>query len=162
MEASQKIVRYIEDRDSWEQKIKEQSTVLVGGCFDIFHYGHLSFLKKVYEEGKMVIIALESDEFIRMRKLKEPFHTQVQRATILSHLDLVDLVICLPHFTENEEYYQLVRTIHPDIIACTKGDPNLMYKEEQAKEVRARVLIVDNCEGFSSSTIQHYAALSGD
>lgn len=162
MTGSQKVFHYTEEKDELKKRLAGQDIVLLGGCFDILHYGHLTFLKKVRELGTQVVIALEPDEFIRGKKCKEPIHTQKQRAEILSHLDLVDVVILLPLFTDNDDYYQLVDFVRPAIIACTTGDPNLVYKEEQAKTVKAKMVIIDTVEGFSSSAIQQYASLSSN
>ncbi len=38
-----------------------QRVVLVGGCFDILHFGHIEFLKKAREAGDYLIVALEPD-----------------------------------------------------------------------------------------------------
>ena len=38
--------------------------VLIGGCFDVLHYGHVTFFKEAKELGKHLVIALESDNAI--------------------------------------------------------------------------------------------------
>ena len=47
---------------------KDKKIVLVGGCFDLIHYGHLKFLEAAKEQGDFLIVALESDEFIKKHK----------------------------------------------------------------------------------------------
>jgi FAD synthetase len=127
--------------------------VLVGGCFDILHYGHYVFLKNACSLGAQLIIALEPDERIRL-KHREPVHTQSQRAEILSGLRFVHEVIQIPLFTCYEEYLELVKQIQPDIIAVTQGDPQLVNKQKQAQQVGAKVEIVTPLMiGCSSSTI---------
>ena len=132
-----------------------KKTVLVGGCFDILHYGHLRFLSQAKEKGEMLIVALESDTFIRKIKNKKPIHTQEQRAEILAHLNLVDMIILLPLFTE-KDYFDMVRVIHPHAIALTKGDPHLLEKSKQALKVGASLIQIDFMKGYSSSYIQQY------
>ena len=58
----------------------KEPIVLVGGCFDILHFGHLMFLKNAKEEGKVLVVLLESDEFIKKFKHREPVHKQNERA----------------------------------------------------------------------------------
>ena len=54
--------------------------VLVGGCFDFIHFGHISFLKQAKASGDYLIVALESDENVRLAKGDaRPIHTQEQR-----------------------------------------------------------------------------------
>lgn len=159
---TEKVFHYKEDREKLEHLLAEGKSVLVGGCFDILHYGHLMFLKKAREAGERLVVALEPDGFVREKKKKEPVHTQAQRAEILSHIDVVDIVICLPLLSEDKDYYELVQFVHPAVIAYTKGDSYAKYKKEQAIMAHAQVVEIDHYEGFSSSAIKHYAALSGN
>jgi len=136
------------------RKIKNKNIVLVGGCFDILHYGHLIFLQKAKEHGNFLIIALESDKFIRERKKRGAVHNQQQRAEILSSINFVDLVVKLPYFSSDKEYTNLVKKIKPRIIAVSDKDPYLEEKKEQAKLVNGQLKIVCGLvEGFSSSMI---------
>lgn len=131
-----------------------KKTVLVGGCFDLIHYGHWHFLKKAKEEGDFLIVALEPDEFIKKKKKRVPVHTQRQRAQILSSLRMVDLVILLPFFSSNQEYFKMVKIIHPKVIAVTAGDPQLENKKRQIKTVGGKLKIVTPLlKKFSSSKI---------
>jgi FAD synthetase len=125
--------------------------VLVGGCFDILHYGHISFLNNAREQGDILIVMLESDEFIKKYKNRTPFHTQQQRAEILAQLMAVDYVIKLPLMQGNTAYADLVKKIKPAIIAVTAKDPKLDLKKEQAKVIGAEVKEVVTLLPFSSS-----------
>lgn len=162
MQADEKIFNYTHDREKLAQILVGEGNILAGGCFDILHFGHITFLKKARAAGKRLVVTVEPDEFIRTKKGKEPVHSQAQRAEILAHLDVVDTVICLPLFTSNDDYYRLVQFVHPAAIAYTKGDPNRDHKKEQAQAVGAAVVEIDHYEGFSSSAIKQYAALSGN
>jgi len=42
--------------------------VLVGGCFDLLHYGHVRFLEEAKKLGNHLVVALESDENVRRVK----------------------------------------------------------------------------------------------
>lgn len=156
-----KIYNYTADGEKLRQLLNGKIT-LVGGCFDILHFGHLTFLEKARQPGELLVIALEPDEFIRQKKGKTPVHTQEQRAAILSHIDIIDAVLLLPMLTSDTDYDQLVMNVHPATIVSTKGDRNRAQKETQAAHCGARFLEVDVVTGFSSSAIKQYAALSGD
>ena len=147
------IIRY-EDLDGKKQVFENQRTVLVGGCFDLIHYGHLKFLEAAKEQGDFLIVALESDEFIKKHKRKLQVHHQHERAEILSNFNMVDLIILLPFFHTNEEYFELVKRVSPSIIAVTEGDRQLENKKKQAKLVRAEVKeVVTNLKNFSTRNI---------
>ena len=94
-------------------QIKKKKKILVGGCFDVFHYGHLLFLRKAKEQGDTLIIALESDDFIRQHKKREQVHTQKQRAEILASLEFVDFIILLPLLSSYDSYLNLVKLRYP-------------------------------------------------
>jgi FAD synthetase len=122
---------------------QNKRVVLVGGCFDILHSGHIAFLTKAKEQGEILMLLLESDE--RIKKLKgsnRPINNQQDRALVLSHLGLVDYVILLPKTMQDTDYAQLVILLKPAIIATTTGDPYQKQKEQQARNVNAKVVPV--------------------
>lgn len=134
--------------------LKNKKTILVGGCFDIFHYGHLSFLKKAKELGDFLLIALESDDFILNRKKRRPIHNQRQRAEILSNLVFVDGIVLLPYFNSDEQYLQLTQKIRPAIIAVSENDPAIKKKQTQADKVKSKIIkVCPFVEGYSSNKI---------
>jgi FAD synthetase len=136
----------------------DKKIVLVGGCFDILHFGHIQFLQKAKEAGNYLIVALEPDERIINGKHRTPTHTQSERAYNLIALNCVDKVVMLPLLTGFEDYNNLVGIIQPDIIAITENDPQLKNKTQQANLINAECIIVTaRISTFSSSAIyKHY------
>ena len=61
----------IEELDDFLKQFsnKNRKKVLVGGCFDILHFGHIRFLQEAKKLGDILIVALESDE--NVKRLKE-------------------------------------------------------------------------------------------
>ncbi|MFH0755127.1 MAG: adenylyltransferase/cytidyltransferase family protein [bacterium] len=147
------IIDYSEIED--KQKVfKDKKTVLVGGCFDILHYGHLSFLKKASKKGNFLIVALESDDFIKRTKNKNPIHSQRQRAKLLAALKVVDMIILLPYLISHEEYFDLVKKIKPRVIAITENDPMAKNKQMQIDQIGGRLeVVMENLNKFSSKKI---------
>ncbi|OGK21110.1 hypothetical protein A2866_02840 [Candidatus Roizmanbacteria bacterium RIFCSPHIGHO2_01_FULL_39_8] len=139
--SNKKIIHFKNLSSSTFKDVKGKK-VLVGGCFDIFHYGHLLFLNKAKDQGDLLIIALESDEFIRKQKSRDPVHNHRQRANILASFIFVDYIIMLPLLTSNRGYLRLVELIRPEIIAVSKGDPQLAEKRKQAREIGGGVKVV--------------------
>jgi len=139
-----------------------KKVVLVGGCFDIIHFGHIQFLQKAKEAGDCLIIALEPDERITHYKNRSPIHTQKERAHNLLALRCVDEVIMLPLLNGFDDYLALVTNIKPHIIAITSNDPQLVNKQKQADAVSAQLVIVTDMIGeFSSSAIVRHSLGDG-
>ena len=134
-------------------KIIHKEIVLVGGCFDVLHYGHVTFLKQAKSLGKTLVVALESDEAIATSKKRLPFHTQQQRAEILDSLSAVDEVLMLPVLTTDEAYLELVKAIHPGFIAYTERDPYACQKDQQAHHIGAKSVAIPFEPGFSTTDV---------
>jgi rfaE bifunctional protein nucleotidyltransferase chain/domain len=128
--------------------------VLVGGCFDLLHYGHIAFLKEAKEHGEHLIVALESDENVRhMKGAARPIHTQKQRKEMLEALSIVDEVIALAPMRTDEEYQKLVTDVAPSVIAITEGDPIEEKKRKQAKDIGATLVVIPKIHTPSTSQL---------
>jgi len=126
-------------------KSTNKKIVLVGGCFDILHLGHVTFLEKAKAKGDILIVLLESDKNISENKGKDrPINNQENRAKFLSKLKMVDKVIKLPYMKSDEEYLKIIKKIKPEIIAVSEKDENLDKKMKQAKETGAKLIKVTN------------------
>ena len=134
---------------------KDLKIVLVGGCFDILHPGHIIFLQKAKKEGDILLVLLESDE--KKRRLKgqgRPVHTQKERAKVLSALRVVDYIILLPYLENDSQYDRLVGKIKPDVIAATFGDVNISHYQRAAKLTGAKLkFVTKKISNYSSSRI---------
>ena len=139
-----------------------KNRVLVGGCFDIFHFAHLDFLKKSRDFGGSLIVALESDEFIRTRKHHEPFHDVQKRASLLAELECVDLVVILPLLTSSAQYLEIVQRIRPSIMSLTDGDSQIGNKTKHADSVGAIINIIPLLPNFSSTIVNAKATITSD
>jgi len=154
MKIMKKIINLSEAIETAKQlHIKNISIVLIGGCFDILHIGHLTFLQNAKKQGALLMILLEHDENIQKQKgPNRPINTQQDRAKLLAALEIVDYVVLLPPFTKNDEYDSLVISLKPAIIATTKGAYGRAHKERQAKEIGAQVVDVTNEISDQSTT----------
>lgn len=128
--------------------------VLVGGCFDLLHFGHTSFLFAAKSLGDHLVIALESDENVKHHKGEtRPIHSQLQRKQMLESLKFVDEVLLLPPMKSDAEYAKLVTSVHPAIIAVTEGDPMIEKKQAHAALVDARVVVIPKIHTPSTSAL---------
>ena len=135
-------------------KKKKETIVLVGGCFDILHFGHTQYLKESKKLGDILVVIVESDQKVKLLKGKNrPIFKQKERMEVLSAISYINYIIPLPKFMKNDDYFKLLKKINPDIIAVNEKDPYLAKKERQAQKVKAKLEIVPFIKTFSSSEL---------
>lgn len=138
-----------------------KTIVLVGGCFDILHAGHIEFLAKTKSLGNFLVILLESDA--RVRKLKglgRPVNRQRKRGEALAILPFVDAVLLLPDFKTDHDYEILVKKIKPDIIAITAGTKVFDWERDFVnKSATKMVEVMKRKKGLSTTEIVRGAKL---
>lgn len=133
---------------------KARKVVLVGGCFDILHYGHIQFLKNAKATGDYLVVALEPDGRIIHSKKRQPTHTQQERAQNLAAIYYVDKILLLDNLNSFDDYNQLVHDVRPNIIAITANDPQIKNKLIQAANIGAKLeIVIERSLSFSSSNI---------
>jgi len=130
-----------------------KNIVLVGGCFDVLHFAHIHFLKEAKKMGDVLVVLLESDEFIIKHKFRQPIHSQSKRKIILENLRTVDYVISLPLLNGYEDYLKIITAISPKTIVITENDPQTENKHKQAQIVHAKFQTVDFLPQFSTTQI---------
>ena len=98
--------------------------VLITGGFDPLHSGHIAYIKAARELGDLLIVGVNSDDWLRRKKGQE-FMPWQERATIISALHDVGRVI---NFDDSDnsakDAIRKVRAIHPSaqIIFANGGD----------------------------------------
>jgi len=85
-----------------------------GGTFDLFHSGHVEFLKKCSEIADYVTVSLNTDEFIEAYKGKAPIMSYHERESVLKACRWVDHVV--PNFG-GADSKEAIQVVEPDIIA---------------------------------------------
>ena len=102
-------------------KAERKKIVFTNGCFDLLHVGHIRYLSQAKKLGDFLIIGLNSDRSVKKLKGKDrPIHSFEDRATLLSALNSVDLVIKF----EEQTPENLIKDIVPDVLV-KGGDYNI-------------------------------------
>ncbi|MCL4353856.1 adenylyltransferase/cytidyltransferase family protein [Patescibacteria group bacterium] len=120
-----------------------KKTVLIGGCFDILHIGHIRLIHEAKKQGDFLFVLLENDDNIKNTKgHHRPINSQAERAEILSSIEDIDYVILSEKKKNNKKYDKLVVNLAPNVIATTSGDKNMHHKKRQAELIKAKVIEV--------------------
>lgn len=69
------------------------TTVYTGGTFDLLHKGHLELLEACRRMGDLVVVGLNTDEFIARFKDRPPFQPYEDRRDMLLGCRYVDVVV---------------------------------------------------------------------
>jgi len=64
-----------------------------GGTFDLFHFGHVSFLKKCKRIADKVVVGLNTDDFIERFKGSKPILTYKERYQSLNECKYIDEIL---------------------------------------------------------------------
>lgn len=68
-------------------------TAYTGGTFDYLHSGHVNFLRQCKAVAELVVVSLNTDEFITEYKGHPPIMSYTERKKVLEGCKYVDLVV---------------------------------------------------------------------
>ncbi len=147
-----KIVDFSKIKDLVSNWKKEgNSIVFTNGCFDVLHYGHVSYLAEASDLGDKMIIGLNSDSSVRRLKGEtRPINGQHERAVLLSALQFVDAVVIFDEDTPEN----LINTIAPDFLV-KGGDYTIdtIVGADFVMSYGGKVITIPLVENFSSTLI---------
>lgn len=135
-------------------------TVLTNGCFDVLHEGHLALLRHCRElaEGGPVVVAINTDESIRLLKGRYPANRLGDRIAALYATDSVSRTE--PFHTE-EQLAALVASLKPDYLvkgSDYRGKPITGQAELEA--CGGKLVLFDVLPGLSSTAAINDAGIS--
>jgi rfaE bifunctional protein nucleotidyltransferase chain/domain len=138
-------------RRAAEWRSAGESIILANGCFDLFHVGHVRYLRAAKALGGRLIVAVNSDESVRVLKGDgRPLMPAEERAEILAAFEDVDAVIIFPE----RDVRALIREIRPNIQAKgTDYTADSVPERDVVAEYGGRVEIVGDPKDHSASEI---------
>jgi rfaE bifunctional protein nucleotidyltransferase chain/domain len=133
------------------EKAGGRTIVLANGCFDLFHVGHIRYLRAAKEKGDILVVALNSDASVR--KLKgagRPILPQSERAEILSSFWFVDYVIIFPETSVEKILLALEPAYH---VKGSDYSENTVPERDAVKSYGGRIAIVGGPKVKNTSEI---------
>lgn len=132
------------------------SRVYTGGTFDLFHAGHVQFLRKCANLG-WVVVALNTDEFVKEFKGKAPIMTFAERYETLRSCKYVGEVI--PNLS-GADSKPTIMSVNPDIIVIGDDWKDKDYCKQMGftmkwlKEQNIELVYIPYTKGISSTIIK--------
>jgi len=99
----------------------KEKTVMVSGCFDLLHGGHIAFFKTAAEYGKLYV-AIGRDQNLLILKGKSPYFSQMERKYIVGAIKYVHEAF-IASGSGMLDFEPDMRRIEPDIFVVNEdGD----------------------------------------
>lgn len=110
-----------------------QKYTFLNGCFDVLHIGHIRLLKFAKNLGGVVVVALDSDERVKILKgANRPINTLDQRMEMMKSIRYVDKVVS---FNSDEELRNLIKKYKPIMVKGSDYNGKPIIGEEFTKEI---------------------------
>ena len=121
------------------------------GCFDILHYGHVSYLEKAKRLTDILIIAINSDSSIRRIKGKaRPILKLKERMGIVAALESVDFTTSFNQDTPR----RIIKLLKPDMLVKGRDwNKNKIVGKDIVESYGGQVITLPYVKGQSSSKI---------
>ncbi len=128
---------------------ESRRVVFTNGVFDVLHAGHIRLLQRAAKFGDVLVVGINSDASVRRLKgPQRPVHSQDDRASVLSELESVAVVVIFDEDTP----MRLLEAVRPDVLV--KGGDYTKDKVVGGAFVESyggRVELIDVLEGRSST-----------
>ena len=134
--------------------------VYTGGTFDLFHAGHVNFLKKCKDIAGIsgrVVVSLNTDEFIKEYKGKPPIVNFSDRMAVLKACRYVDQVVANSGGADSKP---TILEIKPNIIAIgtdwARKDyyKQMQFTQDWLDEKNISLIYIPYTKGISSTEIK--------
>ena len=134
MRTSQKIVSWETLKRKIARDRKQGKKIsFTNGCFDILHFGHVSYLEAAKKLNRVLVVGLNSDSSVkRLKGPQRPINSQKERAHVLAALECVDYVTIF----NDDTPYELIKAVKPDVLI--KGS------DWKGKEVAGSDVVIQN------------------
>ena len=120
------------------------------GCFDCCHLGHLTSLREAKRLCDVLVVGVNSDEWIMAHKGEgRPIQDESTRTMLLASLECVDYVVVFG----DETALPLVRKLRPHVIA-KEGYALMDWPEGRfVKSIGGEAVVLRRVEGYSTTAL---------
>ncbi len=136
--------------------------VLVGGCFDLLHVGHVHVLGHAKALGEILVVAVLSDKYIQSYKGRgRPIIPEEQRARLVINLKPVDYVLVCDCSSGD---HNLLAVVQPSVLVFGIEDDAFRHERRKQKEIeittRFPKILVEYVQRHPNSSISTSSIIS--
>ncbi len=125
-----------------------RTVAFANGCFDVLHVGHVRYLAGAAAQADTLIVAINSDDSVRMLKGSgRPILSAPNRAELVAAIEGVDYVVLFA----DPDVHRLLRLLKPDV-HCKGTDytPETVPERETVLAYGGRIAIVGDPKDHST------------
>lgn len=121
--------------------------IFTNGCFDVLHYGHLTYLEEAKKMGDILIVGLNTDESIKKNKGESrPYNCLKYRIKQLECLTMIDYIIVFDEPTP----LNIIKILRPQFLV--KG-ADYAVETIIGKEYAQETVVIKYIDGVSSTKL---------
>jgi len=112
---------------------------MVFGTFDIVHLGHLNLFRQARKLGDYLVVVVARDKTSKKIKNITLVNNEKERLEFLKNIKSIDQAI----LGDKIDYYKVIKTEKPDVIALGYDQDNFIDKlEDKIKEFKLNTKVV--------------------
>ncbi len=116
--------------------------VLVSGCYDIIHAGHIQFFREARALGDHLTVCFASAEVLWQHKQRRSSLPDDHKRAVIAALDMVDEVVVTTGQEEGLDFKDDFLRLRPNILVVTEDDKYGASKRELCAQVGARYVVL--------------------
>jgi rfaE bifunctional protein nucleotidyltransferase chain/domain len=128
-----------------------RTIALANGVFDLFHVGHLRYLKGARAEADLLVVAVNNDASTRANKGPgRPIVPEEERAEIVEALSCVDHVVLF----DSKDVVPVIRALLPDVqVKGTDYTPDTIPEAAEVRAYGGRVAVAGDPKDHSTTEL---------
>ena len=126
--------------------------VMVSGCYDLLHLGHLYFFEKAKALGKYLLVTVAGDNVLVQHKHRISGLPADQRLRLVQALKPVDEAVLTELHELGFDFLPVFLEIEPDVLAVTEDDHYADEKQALCEQHGVRYAVIPKMDSEISTT----------
>ncbi|MBQ3464315.1 adenylyltransferase/cytidyltransferase family protein [Candidatus Saccharibacteria bacterium] len=125
----------------------------LGGCWDLFHVGHLNYIREAKKHCDYLIVDVTPDEIMFKQKNKYPIIGEQNRLAVIRAIKYVDRA----ELSDDERDFGALKKYGFNILFLSEDHKGKSYYndiEEKMKQLGVEVIYIPYTKGISSTIIR--------